>query len=91
MTNNDIINEYITINNCNKIHYKTDEYNLTIIHINIRSLKHNFENVIEFLSTLTIKPHIVCLSETWLNNINNYNLNMSNYKHVINNRHFKLK
>ena len=50
MNNNDIINEYITINNFNKIHNKTYEHNLTNIHINIRSLKHNFENLIELLS-----------------------------------------
>ena len=68
--------EYITINNFIKINKKIDEPNLTFIHLNIRSLNHNFEYLTDFLNFLTKKPEIICLSETWLNNINNNNLNI---------------
>ena len=87
MNNSKEKNEYITTNNFNKINKKIDEHNLTFIHLNIRSLNHNFEYLTDFLNLLTKKPEIICLSETWLNNINNNNLNIPNYKQVINNRH----
>ena len=87
MNNSKEKNEYITTNNFNKINKKIDEHNLTFIHLNIRSLNHNFEYLTDFLNLLTKKPEIICISETWLNNINNNNLNIPNYKQVIYNRH----
>ena len=74
MNNSNAKYEYITINNFNKINKKIDEHNLTFIHLNIRSLNHNFEYLIDFLNILKKKPEIICLSETCLNNINNNNL-----------------
>ena len=40
-------------NNFNKINKKIDEHNLTFIHLNIRSLNHNFEYLTDFLNLLT--------------------------------------
>ena len=78
-------------------HYKTSQQfnsitkeliinknNLIIIHINIRSLIHNLDKLREFIDTLIIKPHIICLSETWLNSNNDFNNNITNYTYKTN-------
>ena len=53
MNNSKEKNEYITTNNFNKINKIIDEHNLTFIHLNIRSLNHNFEYLTDFLNLLT--------------------------------------
>ena len=39
---------------------------LSILHLNIRSIKKNFENFKFFLSSLSFDFSIICFSETWL-------------------------
>ena len=39
---------------------------LSILHLNIRSIKKNFENFKLFLSSLSFDFSIICFSETWL-------------------------
>ena len=39
---------------------------LSILHLNIRSIKMNFENFKTFLSNLSFDFSIICFSETWL-------------------------
>ena len=38
---------------------------------NIRSIKKNFNNFLDLLSTLTCKIHVICLTETWLGPLDN--------------------
>ena len=48
---------------------------LSILHLNIRSIKKIFETFKNFLSTLNYNFSIICFSETWLDETNNENLN----------------
>ena len=41
---------------------------LSFLHLNIRSLKANFENFKTFLDSCNTSFNIICLSETWLSN-----------------------
>ena len=46
---------------------------LTMMTFNIRSIKKNFDNFVNLLSKLNSKIHIVCLTETWLTELDNTN------------------
>ena len=37
----------------------------SVLHLNIRSMKKNFENFKEFLKNLSVSFSDICLSETW--------------------------
>lgn len=48
---------------------------LNIIHLNIRSLNKNFDNLLILLESLKIKFDLIVLSETWkINNLENFNI-----------------
>lgn len=49
---------------------------LNIFHINIRSIRKNFDYLVVFIESLKIKFHIIALSEVWINayEINKYSL-----------------
>ena len=40
---------------------------LILVHLNIRSLHKNFDNLHEFVSLLPFKPDVICLSESRIN------------------------
>ena len=44
--------------------------NISVLHINIRSINKNFENFKLFLSDRNFSFSIICFSETWLNDLN---------------------
>ena len=44
------------------IHFKKNE--LFLLHLNMRSLQKNFDNLCNFLSKLPSKPHVISISET---------------------------
>ena len=48
---------------------------LSILHLNIRSIKKIFETFKNFLSTLNYNFSIICFSETWLDETKNENSN----------------
>ena len=59
-----------------------DKYeNLSVLHLNIRSINENFENFKMFLSNLNFSFRIICFSETWWNdsNVDNSNYELPNY------------
>ena len=47
--------------------FQNNESNFTILHINARSLSRNFDNISDFLSTLSPSFSIIAISETWIN------------------------
>ena len=51
--------------------------NVPVLHLNIRSIKKNFENFKMFLSDQNFSFSIICFSEKWLNNSN---VDNSNYE-----------
>nr|XP_039252461.1 uncharacterized protein LOC120329750 [Styela clava] len=64
----------IEVSNLNDIPVDID---LTIIHINIRSIQKNIDPLIELLSKFTIPPHIIAISETKLHTGNSHSSNIS--------------
>ena len=46
---------------------------LTMMTFNIRSIKKNFDDFSQLLDRLKSKIHIICLTETWLNDLDNIN------------------
>ena len=46
--------------------YLDGDENLSIINVNIRSLKKNYSKLTTFLSQLKFKPKIITVTETWL-------------------------
>jgi len=58
----------------------TPQENLSIVQLNVRSLKKNFEHFKTFLHTFKSLPQIVTLSETWLKEDEDKFYNLPNYK-----------
>ena len=59
---------------------------LLVLHVNIRSLPKNFDSLTLLINNLSIKPHIILISETWLDpslsrsyNLDNYHLETSSH------------
>ena len=54
-----------------------DNKSFSILHLNIRSFKKNFDKLVNFLDTLSFNFKVSCVSETWCssehNNSNLYN------------------
>ena len=57
----------------------TTQHSLSILHLNIRSLQKNYDNLTSFLGCLKIQPHIVALSETWLKDTNQHLYQLNGY------------
>ena len=69
---------------CGKV---TNNYGLSFIHFNCRSLKANFVNLHSYLQTLKKTFDVIALSETWLNNNDNINdFFIDNYEIIYTNR-----
>ena len=51
-----------------------------IVHVNIRSLPKNFENLQLFLHQLSTKPHIILVSETWVDPAHVVPYELQNYR-----------
>ena len=64
INNNTIHKQYIEIENIHN-YYKNL---LSIVFINIRSLNANFDKLHNFINSAKIKPDIIGVSETWINN-----------------------
>lgn len=47
---------------------------ILFFHQNIRSLNTNFDNFLSYINNLITKPHIIILSEAWLQDMNELNL-----------------
>ena len=58
--------------------------NISVLHLNIRSINKNSENFKMFLLNLNFNFSIICFSETWLNdsNVDNSNYELPNYVSV---------
>ncbi len=73
-------------------YYSIEEYNqqtqttsnipkssLSILHLNIRSLQKNYDNLTSFLNCLSIQPHVIALTETWLKDTNQHHYHLDGY------------
>ena len=66
MTSNVKECDYIDTNVSNQI-FLTENDSLSLIHLNIRSLNANFNDLHVFVSQLFFKPDVICLSESRIN------------------------
>ena len=66
MTSNVKECDYIDTNVSNQI-FATENDSLSLIHLNIRSLNANFNDLHVFVSQLSFKPNVICLSESRIN------------------------
>ena len=57
----------------------------SILHLNIRSIKKNFDNFKLFFSSLAFSFSVICFSETWLDEVGNSLYELPNYisKHQV--------
>ena len=53
---------------------------MTILHLNIRSLNKNFDQLHEFLVSIRTRPDVICLTETRIKNDPLVNITISQYK-----------
>ena len=68
--NNDNLSQYFTVKTFNNQFNDLNKIDLSILHLNIRSLAANGDDFISYIETLDVKFDIICLSETWLNDSN---------------------
>ena len=78
--------EYYTIENARNILIQNSA-NLSLMSLNIRSLKKNLDKLLKMLDDLESKIDIVCLNETWATAINHDLYNLSGYQGVHKYRH----
>lgn len=64
-----------------------DDNCVSLLHINIRSLPKNFENLKILLASINHKFSIIALSETWLKTTPHSYYSLPGYELVVNNRH----
>ena len=77
---------YILPEEFKKIHDTSCDDSFSILHLNVRSIKKNFENFKLFFSTLGYSFSVICFSETWLDDTDSNSLyELPNYisKHQI--------
>ena len=78
---------HLNINELCKYHDLTSYNNLSlkhrnhlkILHMNARNITNKFDSLMAFLSSLAIKPNVLCISETWLNKSNKDLYNLQGY------------
>ena len=51
----------------------TSTEQLTLMTFNIRSIKKNFDNFLHLICSMNCKIHIICLTESWLGDLDNIN------------------
>jgi exonuclease III len=98
--NNDIDPDkyfYKNFNNLGNIYYLEDEFNqllidksidsnFSLLHINIRSLSKNLEQLTIYLNSLNHRFTVIALSETWANENNQLTFSIPGYNSVMVNR-----
>ena len=77
------INPCVYYNNPQSIPNRTPSSNdLLIVHVNIRSLTKNFDDLSHFLSQFSVPPDVICITETRLKNASFVNISIPGYEFV---------
>lgn len=74
------LSKYYSIEKYNKYIKTTSQSYFNILHLNIRSLQKNFDNLTSLLECLATPPHIIALSETWLKDSTQHLYNLKGYE-----------
>ena len=69
--------EYLNRNSSTLFHSKNNK--LVLLHLNIRSLNKNYDNLVEFSSTVPAQPHFILLTETKMKGDPFININLLGY------------
>ena len=82
--------KHFTVNETKTFVSNIDSESFTVLHLNIRSMKKNFESFQEFFKDLKFNFSAICLSETWCESVDatknsNYKLNGYRSFHQIRN------
>ena len=64
---------YFTIEETKSKLFCSDDKSFSVLHLNIRSLKKNFDKLVDFLATLSFDFKVICISETWFSSEHNNN------------------
>ena len=77
--------QYILLEEFQNFIESTSHDSFSILHLNIRRIKKNFDNFNLFFSILGFSFSVICFSETWLNEVNNSLYELPNYisKHQV--------
>ena len=77
---------YINETDIKNVLYETQGFeNISVLHVNLRGLKTNFENFCNLLNNTGSSFGILCLTETWCSNserINSSCFDLNNYKAI---------
>ena len=73
----DLTYKYLNLNS--STHFQSKNNKLILLHLNIRSLNKNYDNLVEFSSTLPAQPHVVSLTETKIKGHPSVNINLPGY------------
>ena len=73
---------YKSVRGFNESHIQNDKDTFSIIGMNIRSCRKNFNSFFAFLSMLFIQFSVIVLYETWLMSDIDYGFDIPNYNHV---------
>ena len=71
--------EYVDLSDIPVISSKNE---LFLTHLNIRSLKKNFDDLFPFLSQLPVIPHIICLSKIKTKDMPSVNISLPGYSFI---------
>lgn len=71
---------YYTLDSFKSNFVPNSKHSISILHINIRSMSRNYEDFKVLLSELGFEFKIICLTETWCKNTNQFNI--ENYKTI---------
>jgi len=82
--------EYYDVNKFNSLSYNTNS-DLSIVHLNCRSLACNKDEIVVLLDLLKIKFDVICFTESWLttHNHNLYDLDGYNSFHCLRPENYK--
>ena len=62
---------YFTMEETKSKRFCSDGKSFSILHVSIRSLKKNFDKLVDFLTTLIFNFKVICISETWCSSEHN--------------------
>ena len=77
--------KYFSLNETKNFVNNIDSKSFSVLHLNIRSMKKNFETFREFVENLKPSFSVICLSETWCesDDTKNSNYSLEGYKSLV--------
>jgi hypothetical protein len=64
--------------------------NFSCLHVNIRSLNKNMDKLLQLTASLNLEFSVICVTETWVNDLNNSLLNIPGYNCVMKPRYNRI-